>query len=95
MALVLVVAGVNSLVLGPQFERSVRVALEVHAVGFACQRDEGQHVSRDLEHGDVISEGIVLGRARQAWAQIDYLVPCHRIILPLVSALMPASSTCE
>jgi hypothetical protein len=77
VALVEVVAGANRLVHGAQLERPIRVALEAHAAGIACKRDESEHPSVDLEHGDVVSKGIVLGRARQACTQIEHLVPRH------------------
>lgn len=77
VALVCVIAGADGLVPGPKLERPRGIALEGDAPGLPGEKNESEHLVPDLEHGDVVSERVVLDRTVQPCAQIKYLVPGH------------------
>lgn len=81
MAFVLVVAGANRGVHGTQFEREPRIALEIHASRIPIERHESEHTAAYLEHGDTISEGIVLDRSGKTSAQFEDLLSRHVRVL--------------
>ena len=81
MAFVLVVAGANRGVHGTQFEREPRIALEIHASRIPIERYESEHSAGYLEHGDTISEGIVLDRSGKTSAQFEDLLSRHVRVL--------------
>ncbi len=73
MAFVLVVAGADRRVPGPQIHRNVGVAFEVDAARVPVQRHQREHPTTDLEYGDTIPERIVLHRRGKTSAQFEDL----------------------
>ena len=92
MAFVLVVAGANRGVHGTQFEREPRIALEIHASRIPIERYESEHSAGYLEHGDTISEGIVLERSGKTSAQFEDLLSRHVRVLFVSLAADPGTS---
>jgi hypothetical protein len=62
---------------GTQFEREPRMALEIHASRIPIERYESEHSAGYLEHGDTISEGIVLEPSGKTSAQFEDLLSRH------------------
>jgi hypothetical protein len=77
VALVRVVAGAHRGEASAKLERKIRIALEVQAAWIAIEQDEREHAASDLEHGDTVSEGVILDRSRQAPAEFEDFVSCH------------------
>ena len=92
MAFVLVVAGANRGVHGTQFEREPGIALEIHASRIPIERYESEHSAGYLEHGDTISEGIVLKRSGKTSAQFEDLLSRHVRVLFVSLAAGPGTS---
>src|SRR5215217_8041878 len=83
MALVEVIAGTNGRVACPPLHSESRIAFEADATGVSVQCDKGEDAAADLEHGDAVSERILLHSSGKTGAHTERFVARHG---PTVSA---------
>jgi len=74
------ITGLNVLVLFPQFDGPLGIALQVHIGWISIQTSEGKHFVHHLKDQDILSKGKTFGDSRFGQAVFAYFFDVHGII---------------